>query len=116
MPATMTMPMLKRLAAPAPLASRRGTSPTTIAAVVTVGIYWIVVSWAFSQAAPVAEIDNLLSQLMAYRANAPVIDRLLEEAGFGKGHPIGALLTGLEPPRTGAAVPPVSAQPGHGAS
>jgi len=34
----------------------------TIAAVVTVGIYWIVVSWAFSQAAPVAEIDNLLSQ------------------------------------------------------
>jgi amino acid transporter len=34
----------------------------TIAAVITVGIYWIVVSWAFSQAAPVSQIDNLLSQ------------------------------------------------------
>jgi flotillin len=61
-------------------------------------------------------IDNLISQLMAYRANAPVIDRLLEEAGFGKGHPIGALLTGLEPPRTEATVPPAPAHPGHGAS
>jgi amino acid transporter len=34
----------------------------TIAAVITVGIYWIVVSWAFSEAAPVAQIDNLLNQ------------------------------------------------------
>jgi amino acid transporter len=34
----------------------------TIAAVISVGIYWIVVSWAFSQAAPVAEINRLLSQ------------------------------------------------------
>jgi amino acid transporter len=34
----------------------------TIAAVITVGIYWIVMSWAFSQAAPVSQIDNLLSQ------------------------------------------------------
>jgi amino acid transporter len=34
----------------------------TIAAVITVGIYWIVVSWAFSEAAPVAEINRLLSQ------------------------------------------------------
>lgn len=34
----------------------------TIAAVLAVGVYWIVVSWAFSQAAPVSEIKNLLSQ------------------------------------------------------
>jgi amino acid transporter len=34
----------------------------TIAAVITVGIYWIVVSWAFAEAAPVAQIDSLLSQ------------------------------------------------------
>ena len=34
----------------------------TIAAVIAVGIYWIVVSWAFSQATPVAEINRLLSQ------------------------------------------------------
>jgi len=34
----------------------------TIAAVIGVGIYWIVVSFAFAQAAPVAEINNLLSQ------------------------------------------------------
>ncbi|MBV9793554.1 MAG: APC family permease [Actinobacteria bacterium] len=34
----------------------------TIAAVISVGIYWIVVSWAFSEAAPVKEINNLLSQ------------------------------------------------------
>jgi flotillin len=41
-------------------------------------------------------IDSLVDQLMAYRANAPVIDELLTEAGFGKGQPIGALLDGLK--------------------
>ena len=43
-------------------------------------------------------IDSLVSQLMAYRANAPIIDQLLQEAGFGKDHPIGALLNGLKAP------------------
>jgi flotillin len=43
-------------------------------------------------------IDNLVGQLMAYRANAPIIDQLLQEAGFGKDHPIGALLNGLKAP------------------
>jgi flotillin len=43
-------------------------------------------------------IDSLVNQLMAYRANAPIIDQLLTEAGFGKGQPIGALLGGLKAP------------------
>ena len=43
-------------------------------------------------------IDSLVGQLMAYRANAPIIDQLLQEAGFGKDHPIGALLNGLKAP------------------
>ncbi len=41
---------------------RRYIPLATIVAVISVGIYWIVVSWAFSQAAPVSEINNLLSQ------------------------------------------------------
>ena len=44
-------------------------------------------------------IDNLVGQLMAYRANAPVIDQLLQEAGFSRDHPIGALLDGLKAPQ-----------------
>jgi uncharacterized membrane protein YqiK len=40
-------------------------------------------------------MDGLLGSLLAYRANAPVIDRLLAEAGFDSGsNPLQALISG----------------------
>lgn len=45
-------------------------------------------------------VDNLVDALMAYRANAPVIDQLLSEAGFGRGQPVSALLSGLNSTET----------------
>jgi flotillin len=45
-----------------------------------------------------APTDNLLTTLLAYRANAPVIDKLLAEAGFGTaGNQVERLLDGLQP-------------------
>lgn len=45
-----------------------------------------------------APADNLLSTLLAYRANAPVIDKLLAEAGFGtNGNQVERLLDSLQP-------------------
>jgi flotillin len=43
-------------------------------------------------------IDNLMSQLLAYRANAPVVDQLLKEAGFTEGSDlVNRLLVGAQP-------------------
>ena len=48
-------------------------------------------------------MDMLVDSLLAYRANAPVIDQLLTEAGFlNKGGPVSSLLSGA----TGAAAAP----------
>ena len=50
-----------------------------------------------------ARMDMLVDSLLAYRANAPVIDQLLTEAGFlNKGGPVSSLLSGA----TGAAAAP----------
>jgi len=39
-------------------------------------------------------VDNLLDMLLAYRANSPVIDNLLKEAGFAVvGNPVSSMLT-----------------------
>ncbi|MBI2256681.1 MAG: flotillin family protein [Proteobacteria bacterium] len=48
-------------------------------------------------------IDNLMSQLLAYRANAPVVDQLLKEAGFTEGSDlVNRLLVGAQPvPKAG---------------
>ncbi|MDY0872770.1 flotillin family protein [Dongia rigui] len=43
-------------------------------------------------------IDNLMSQLLAYRANAPVIDQLLKDAGFTEGTDlVNRLMVGAQP-------------------
>jgi len=43
-------------------------------------------------------VDGLLGSLLAYRANAPVIDRLLAEAGFdGGSNPLQALVSATHP-------------------
>jgi flotillin len=43
-------------------------------------------------------IDNLMSQLLAYRANAPVIDQLLKDAGFTEGTDlVNRLVVGAQP-------------------
>lgn len=43
-------------------------------------------------------IDNLMSQLLAYRANAPVIDQLLKDAGFTEGSDlVNRLVVGAQP-------------------
>ncbi len=53
-------------------------------------------------------MEMLVDSLLAYRANAPVIDRLLNEAGFPNlGNPIASLLGGA----TGAAAPDGHAAP-----
>lgn len=51
-------------------------------------------------------MDGLLGQLLAYRANAPVIDQLLKEAGFAEGSDlVNRLLVGAQPVASnGAAV------------
>jgi flotillin len=56
--------------------------------------------------------DGIASQLLAYQANKPILDRLLKEAGFTGADPLKALLGGLENPanpvtaKFGDAVPP----------
>jgi flotillin len=50
--------------------------------------------------------DGIASQLLAYQANKPILDRLLKEAGFAGADPIKALLGGLDNP----AAPAVSAK------
>jgi flotillin len=53
-------------------------------------------------------MDMLVDSLLAYRANAPVIDQLLNEAGFpNHGNPVATLLGGT----TGAAAPDGHAVP-----
>lgn len=43
-------------------------------------------------------IDNLMSQLLSYRANAPVIDQLLKDAGFTEGSDlVNRLVVGAQP-------------------
>ena len=46
-------------------------------------------------------IDSLVDSLLAYRANAPMIDQLLSEAGFpSNGNPVANLLDGAKAPAT----------------
>jgi flotillin len=46
--------------------------------------------------------DNLLSALLQYRANAPIIDQLLAQAGFAGGNPVEAVMSAVKP---GSATP-----------
>jgi flotillin len=68
-------------------------------------------------------MDSLLSALLQYRANAPIIDQLLASAGFTGTNPVDALVKGAVPaapalngghPPAGAAQPaiPVKSEPG----
>ncbi len=41
--------------------------------------------------------DNLLAMLLAYRAQAPMVDRLLKEAGFAGADPVSGLISALTP-------------------
>jgi uncharacterized membrane protein YqiK len=51
-------------------------------------------------------MDGLLGSLLAYRANAPVIDRLLAEAGFDSGsNPLQALVSATHPSAAHAELP-----------
>jgi uncharacterized membrane protein YqiK len=51
-------------------------------------------------------VDGLLGSLLAYRANAPVIDRLLAEAGFdGGSNPLQALVSGTHSSASHAELP-----------
>jgi uncharacterized membrane protein YqiK len=51
-------------------------------------------------------VDGLLGSLLAYRANAPVIDRLLAEAGFdGGSNPLQALVSGTHSSASHAKLP-----------
>jgi flotillin len=44
--------------------------------------------------------DGIASQLLAYQANKPILDRLLKKAGFVGADPLKALLGGIENPAT----------------
>lgn len=46
--------------------------------------------------------DGIASQLLAYQANKPILDRLLKEAGFVGADPLKALLGGLDNPAASA--------------
>jgi uncharacterized membrane protein YqiK len=51
-------------------------------------------------------MDGLLGSLLAYRANAPVIDKLLAEAGFdGGSNPLQALVSGTHSPAKHSELP-----------
>ena len=52
--------------------------------------------------------DGLVGQLLAYRANAPLLDKVLAEAGFTGADPISAMTNGLGK-TTPAAAPPAKA-------
>ena len=56
--------------------------------------------------------DSLLNTLLAYRANAPVIDKLLAEAGFAGGaNPVQSLMAATTAAKNaGAAAPPATTQ------
>jgi flotillin len=57
--------------------------------------------------------DNLLGALLQYRANAPIIDQLLAQAGFTGSNPVEALISAVKTPTT-TAVQPVAAPKGAG--
>jgi uncharacterized membrane protein YqiK len=58
-------------------------------------------------------MDGLLGSLLAYRANAPVIDKLLAEAGFDSGsNPLEALVSGTHSPAKHGELP-APAKPGQ---
>ncbi|MGH6928479.1 MAG: flotillin domain-containing protein, partial [Dongiaceae bacterium] len=50
--------------------------------------------------------DNLLGALLQYRANAPIIDQLLAQAGFIGGNPVEAVLSAVKGPPTTAVIEP----------
>ena len=54
--------------------------------------------------------DGIAGQLLAYQANKPILDRILQEAGFAGEDPIKALLAATETPKTSVA------QSGNGAA
>ena len=53
--------------------------------------------------------DNLLSMLLAYRAQAPMIDQLLKEGGFQGADPVSGILAAAASPSAPSAAPPASA-------
>jgi flotillin len=55
--------------------------------------------------------DNLLGALLQYRANAPIIDQLLAQAGFTGSNPVEALVSAVKGAPTTTAVQPVAAKP-----
>ena len=61
-------------------------------------------------------MDTLVESLLAYRANAPVVDQLLTEAGFPHGsNPVATLLGGVPNPAPPAAEAPARQdRPGTG--
>jgi flotillin len=60
--------------------------------------------------------DSLLNSLLAYRANAPIIDHLLAEAGFVGANPIEALINQAAGPTATAPVSPPKGSPPKGPS
>jgi flotillin len=52
--------------------------------------------------------DHLLSALLQYRANAPIIDQLLAQAGFTGANPVDALVNAVKVPTTTAVAPTVA--------
>ena len=55
--------------------------------------------------------DNLLGALLQYRANAPIIDQLLAQAGFTGGNPVEALVGAVKGTPTTAVQPVAAAKP-----
>jgi len=54
--------------------------------------------------------DNLLGALLQYRANAPIIDQLLAQAGFTGSNPVEAVLSAVKEPPTTAIIDPAAAK------
>jgi flotillin len=52
--------------------------------------------------------DNLLGALLQYRANAPIIDQLLAQAGFTGGNPVEALVGAVKATPTTTVLQPVA--------
>lgn len=52
--------------------------------------------------------DGLVGQLLAYRANAPLLDKILAEAGFTGADPMQAMTNALRQPNGPAAAPGAS--------
>jgi flotillin len=53
--------------------------------------------------------DHLLSALLQYRANAPIIDELLAQAGFTGGNPVEAVMSAVKAAPSKAVIPPATA-------